>query len=407
MKNSPSETSSTHGRPSYFSGLSKDTFLLTFSSLFSDISTEMLYPVLPIFITQVLHQSPAIIGVIEGVATASQYIVQGFSGWLADRFQNKKSVALVGYALAAIAKPFIGFSTIWQHVLLARFTDRLGSGTRSAPRDALIAGSAAENSRGKAFGLEGIGDNLGAFFGPLITVVLLYRIHENLRSVFYLAFIPGIIAFILILFVKEKKSAQTEDVVFHFSLKAFPTSYWKYIFITALFGLGNSSNSFLILQAKNIGIPLLTTILIYAGFNLIAALSSYPAGTLSDTWGRKTLLLFGFGIYAITYLGFGASHNVITIGFLFLFYGIFSGMYRAVGKAFATDNIAPELRATAIGIFSTVIGLSGLAANLIAGQLWVTVSPTAAFYTGAFFSIISIISGYFFIQNTRLQKAKI
>lgn len=388
----------------YFSGLSRDTFLLTFASLFGDISTEMLYPVLPIFITQVLRGSPVVIGIVEGIATATQYIIQGFSGWFSDRFQRKKPVALVGYALAAIAKPFIGFSTVWQHVLVARFTDRLGSGTRSAPRDALIAGSAAENSRGKAFGLEGIGDNLGAFFGPLIAVALLYGLHENLRYIFYLAFIPGVIAFILILFVKEKRNTQTEHVVFHFSLQAFPASYWKYIFITALFGLGNSSNSFLILRARAAGIPLLVTILIYAGFNLVAALSSYPAGSLSDTWGRKTLLLLGFGIYAITYLGFGASGNLFTLGFLFLFYGIFSGLYRAVGKAFATDNIAPELRATAIGIFSTVIGLSSLAANLIAGHAWVTISPAATFYIGASISGISVLLGFFLISNTQRTK---
>ncbi len=392
-----------HKRSRYFSGLSRDTFLLTFASLFADISTEMLYPILPIFITQVLKDSPAVVGIIEGVATASQYIVQGFSGWIADRFQRKKPVALVGYALAAVAKPFIGFSTAWHQVLAARFTDRLGSGTRSAPRDALIAGSAAENSRGKAFGLEGIGDNMGAFIGPLVAIALLYGLHVNLRSIFYLAFIPGVIAFTLILFVREQRVQKSNRVEIHFSFKSFPATYWKYIAVTALFGIGNSSNSFLILQARNVGIPLLITILIYAGFNLVAALASYPAGSLSDTWGRKTLLLLGFAIYVVTYLGFGMSRNVAFLGFLFLFYGIFSGMYRAIGKAFATDNISPAMRATAIGIFSTVIGLTSLVANLIAGQLWVLVSPSAAFYTGAGFAIVGLIAGYFLISEKARQ----
>lgn len=363
----------------------------------------MLYPILPIYITQVLKDSPAIVGVIEGIATASKYIIQGFSGWLADRFQKKKPIALVGYALAALAKPFIGFSTVWHQVLAARFTDRLGSGTRSAPRDALIAGSAAENSRGKAFGLEGIGDNLGAFIGPLIAIALLYGLHVDLRSIFYFAFIPGVVAFILILFVREKHVQTSKRVVFHFSLKAFPASYWKYIAITALFGLGNSSNSFLILQAKNIGIPLFMTILVYAGFNLVAALTSYPSGALSDKFGRKSLLLISFIIYAITYLGFGMSNSVVVLGILFLFYGVHGGMYRTIGKAFATDHISQELRATAIGIFSMTVGLSGLIANLVAGQLWVHVSPAAAFYTGAAFSIISIITGYFLITDKRKE----
>ncbi len=388
-------------KKSFFSGLSKDTFLLAFASLFSDISTEMLYPVLPIFITQVLKDSPAVIGVIEGVATAVQYIIQGFSGWLADKFHRKKPIALFGYALAAIAKPLIGLSTSWHEVLTGRFLDRLGAGTRSAPRDALIAQSASEGMRGKAFGLEGIGDNLGAFIGPLIAVFLLYTLHINLRLIFYFAFIPGILAFVMILFVREKKEVPIKSVVLRFSFSAFPRKYWKYIIITALFGIGNSSNSFLILQAQRLGIPLIITILIYAGFNLVAATSSFPAGSLSDTFGRKKLLLLSFLIYTFTYIGFGASRNLLLIGFLFLLYGVYSGIYRAVGKAFATDDISPQFRATAIGMYSTVIGLSGLFASLIGGQLWVQISPAATFYFGAVFSLISLVAGYFLLSESK------
>jgi MFS family permease len=387
----------------YFSGLSRDTWLLTFGSLFSDISTEMLYPILPIFITQVLKDSPAIVGVIEGVATAIQYIIQGFSGWFADRFRQKKAVALAGYVLTALAKPFIGVSTVWQQVLMARFTDRLGAGIRSAPRDALIAGSAAENSRGKAFGLEGIGDNLGAFFGPLIAIALLYGLHLDIRNIFYFAFIPGLLAFTLVLFVREKKS-DGKKVVFKFSFRDFPKSYWWYLGVTALFGIGNSSNSFLILAARNAGIPLITTIFVYAGFNLVAALSSYPAGSLSDSVGRKSLLLLSFAISALTYWGFARNSSLMILGPLFVVYGIYSGIYRAVGKALATDNIPGDLRATAIGIFSTVVGLSGLASNLIAGQLWTRVSPSATFFMGVAFSLVALLAGYVFISEKRMQK---
>lgn len=385
----------------YFSGLSQATFLLAFASLFSDISTEMLYPVLPIFITQVLHDSPAVVGIIEGVATAIQYIIQGFSGWLADRFSWKKPTAIIGYLLTAFAKPFIGVSTVWQQVLLARFTDRLGAGIRSAPRDALVAGSANETSRGKAFGLEGIGDNLGAFIGPLIAVLLLYGLRVELRSVFYLAFLPGIVALILITLVKERKPAARSKVKLQFKWNAFPVSYWKYLFLTALFGIGNSSNSFLILQAKGLGIPLLTTILIYAGFNFVAAAASYPAGSLSDKLGRKNLLLVSFLIMFATYAGFGWGHNLYLIGVLFLLYGVYSGVYRAVGKATAVDNVPANLRATAIGIYSTVVGLSNLAANLIGGQLWVKVSPAATFYWGAGFALLSCLALPFLLRESR------
>lgn len=375
----------------YFKGLTKNTFLLTFASLFADISTEMLYPVLPIFITQVLKDSAAVVGIIEGVATAVQYIVQGFSGWIADRFQSKKEIALLGYALAALSKPFIGLSSIWQQVLTARFSDRLGTGIRSAPRDSLIAQSASEEHRGKAFGLEGIGDNFGAFVGPLIAIVVLYTLHVPIRSIFYLALIPGALAFSMIFLVKEKKQVADKKITLRFSWSAFPKKYWKYITVTALFGIGNSSNSFLILQAKHLGIPLLITILIYAGFNLVAALSSFPAGVLSDILGRKVVLACSFAIFLITYIGFGLSKNIFLIGLLFLLYGVYSGIYRAVGKAFATDGISPTLRATSIGIYSTVVGLSGLVASVVGGQLWVFISPSATFLYGASFALLGII----------------
>lgn len=383
----------------YFSGLTRNTFLLTLSSLFSDISTEMLYPVLPVFITQVLKDSPAVLGIIEGVATAIQYIIQGFSGWLSDRFQRKKSVALFGFALSAISKPFIGVSTVWQQVLVGRFFDRLGAGTRSAPRDALIAQSVDEKIRGRAFGLEGIGDNLGAFLGPLIAIVLLYALHVNLRSIFFLAFIPGAIAFSMVLLVREKRDVKKEKTVIKFSRSSFPKSYWKYILVTVIFGIGNSSNAFLILQAQNLGISLFITILIYSGFNLVAALTSYPAGNLSDKIGRKKILLLGFIVFAITYLGFGASKNILLIGFLFLLYGIYSGIYRAVGKAYATDGISPQFRATSIGIFSTAVGLSGLVASIVGGQLWVKVGAEATFMYGAVFAILACFSLLFLREN--------
>src|SRR5664279_386090 len=169
----------------YFSGLSRNTFLLALSSLFADISTEMLYPVLPVFMTQTLHATGSIVGLVDGFAQATQNIVQGFAGTLSDKLQKRKSIALAGYLLAAIAKPMMGLATIWQGVFAARLLDRFGAGTRSAPRDALIASSVDEKNRGKAFGLEGAGDNAGAFLGPLLALFLLYSLHVDIRSVFY------------------------------------------------------------------------------------------------------------------------------------------------------------------------------------------------------------------------------
>lgn len=383
----------------YFSGLSRNTFLLAFASLFADISTEMLYPILPIFLTQNLKAGGSIVGLIEGIATATQNIIQGFSGWLSDKLQKRKPIALAGYILAAISKPLIGFSSSWQGVLGARFLDRLGSGTRSAPRDALVASSADEKNRGKAFGLEGIGDNLGAFLGPIIAVILLFFLHLPIRSVFYLAIIPGLLAVCMILLVKEKHVAVLAKAKLDVSLSKFPKGYWKYLMVTALFGIGNSSNAFLILQTKNIGVPLEVTILIYALYNLVAALISYPSGALSDTLGRKNILLLSFLIFVITYLGFALTKNVFIIVSLFILYGCFQGIFRSVGKALASDFVPQNLHASSIGWYSTTVGISGLVASIVAGQLWDNVNHSAVFIYGASFAIVGTCAMMLFIPN--------
>jgi MFS family permease len=372
----------------YFSGLSINTFLLAFASLFADISTEMMYPILPIFLTQNLKAGGSIVGLIEGIASATQNIVQGFSGWLSDKLQKRKSIALVGYILAAISKPLIGFSFNWGGVLGARFLDRLGSGTRSSPRDAMVASSADEKNRGKAFGLEGIGDNLGAFLGPIIAVVLLFTLHVPIRFIFYLAIIPGLLAVCMILLVKEKYITVQIKAKIDVSINKFPKGYWKYLMVTALFGIGNSSNAFLILQTKNIGVPFEATILIYAVFNLVAALISYPSGALSDTFGRKNILSFSFLIFIITYFGFAFTKNIFVIGGLFILYGCFQGIFRSVGKALASDFVPQSLRASSIGWYSATIGITGLFASVIAGELWDKVGHTSVFVFGAIFAIV-------------------
>lgn len=383
----------------YFSGLSTNTFLLAFASLFADISTEMLYPVLPIYLTQMLKADGTVVGIVEGVATATQNIIQGFSGWLSDKLQKRKPIALVGYVLAAVSKPLIGFSTSWEGVLGARFLDRLGSGTRSAPRDALIASSAAEDSRGKAFGLEGFGDNLGAFLGPLVAVALLFTFHVPLRAIFYWAIIPGTLAVLMILFVKETTKNVKAKSTLDITVRKFPAGYWHYLLVTALFGIGNSSNAFLILQTKNLGVSLELTILIYAAYNLIASLASYPSGALSDTFGRKTVLMISFLIFIATYLGFAVSQNVFVIAGLFILYGLYQGIFRSVGKAFASDFVPQPLRASSIGWYSTIIGITSLIASIVAGELWDHVSHASVFLYGTVFAIIGTVALFLLIPR--------
>ncbi len=375
----------------YFAGLSKNTFLLAFASLFADISTEMLYPVLPVFLTQTLKASGSIVGLVDGFAQATQNIVQGFSGALSDKLQKRKSIAVAGYLLAAIAKPLMGLSTVWQGLFGARLLDRLGAGARSAPRDALIASSVDEKDRGRAFGLEGVGDNAGAFLGPLLAVFLLYALHVHIRAVFYLAIIPGLLAFFMVLLVKEHPAAVAAKSKIDVSLRQFPKGYWQYLLVTALFGLGNSSNAFLILRTQEIGASLETTILIYAAFNLVAALISYPAGSLSDTWGRKNILLASFVIFLIAYLGFALANNILLIAALFVFYGAYQGIFRAVGKAFAADFVPEHLRASGIGWYNTTVGLLQLVASVVAGLLWDQIGHAAVFYYAAAFAVVGSV----------------
>ena len=383
----------------YFSGLTKNSVFLACASLFSDISTEMLYPILPIYLTQNLKASGSIVGVIEGIAQASQNIIQGLSGYLSDKWQRRKPIALFGYILSAVSKPFIGIASTWPGAFAARISDRLGAGTRAAPRDALIASSVDEKNKGKAFGLEGIGDNLGAFLGPLVTVLLFFTFQLNIRYIFYLAIIPGLFAVLMILLVKEGKSDSKIKSKIDIHIGKFPNAYWKYLMVIALFGIGNSSNSFLILMVKGEGLSLIDTVLVYALFNLVAALISYPAGSLSDRFGRKPILLISFVIFLVSYIGFASTSRILLVSVLFVFYGLFQGIFRSVGKTFAADFVPENLRASSIGWYSTVVGLSGLVANIIAGQLWDQISHAAVFIYGAVFSCIGIIFLVILIPN--------
>ena len=383
----------------YFAGLSRNTFLLAFASLFADISTEMLYPILPVFLTETLRASGSVVGIVEGMAVAVQYIWQGVAGWLADKFQRPKSMALAGYVVAALSKPLIGLSSTWQAVLGARSLDRFATGTRSAPRDAMVAASASGDHRGKAFGLEGIGDNLGACLGPLITIALVSWLGFELRSIFLLAAVPGLLAAAMILLLREQPVRVWAKATLDTNVSRFPGAYWRYLAVTAVFGVGNSSNSFLILRTKDLGASLTVTVLIYALFNLVAALTSYPAGYLSDRLGRKRLLLGSFAVFLIVYLGFSSVSNIVVIAALFILYGVFEAAYRAVGKALAADFVPQDLRASGIGWYSATVGSSGLIASLVGGQLWTRVGPGSTFLFGAVMSGIGIMAALALISK--------
>ena len=374
------------------SWLTRDVVLLSLSSLFADISTEMLYPILPLFLTGVLGAGGSVVGLIDGVAQATQNIVQGFSGSLSDRMGRRKPIALTGYFLSALSKPLTGLATAWPGVLGARFLDRVGAGTRSAPRDALIATSAPAEHRGKVFGLEGLGDNLGAFLGPLIAVLLLGMFHLDMRAIFYLTIVPGLLAFIMVLFVREEQVDFAARARVDIRFRRFPRAYWKYLLATGLFGIGNSSNAFLILETQATGASVESTVLIYAGFNLVAALVSYPTGFLSDRFGRRNLLVAAVVVFFVVYSGFALTADVLIIAILFVCYGAYQGTFRTVGKALAADFIPEELRAGGIGWYNSLLGLAQLLASMIAGLLWDKLGHHAVFIYGATFAMISAVA---------------
>jgi MFS family permease len=363
-------------------GMNRNIALLTLTSLCADISTEMIYPVLPFFLTGVLRAPATVLGLIEGVAEGIQYGIQGPAGWLADRTGRKKPLGAIGYTLAAIGKPIIGLALVWPIALLGRALDRLGAGIRSAPRDALIAGSAARGHRALAFGFEGVGDHAGAFMGPLIALLLISVLQLPMRGIFLLAFIPGALALLLFLLVRERRqdsdrsAGQEGDEVparhrdrsssARLSLQAADPAYWRYLLVTALFGVGNSTNAFLLLRLQGIGAVFTTTLLVYALFNLVAALVSAPAGALADHLGSPKWVLFGcFLLFAVVYLGF------------------------ALGKAYAADLVPAAVRASGLGWYATVVGLSSLVASLVGGWLWTNVAPAATFVYGAAFALVA------------------
>jgi MFS family permease len=367
----------------FFSGFSKNTFLIAAASLFGDMSTEMITPVLPIFLTQVLHASGSVIGAVDGIAQALRNFIDGFSGAISDKLRKRKAITLLGYLLGATAKPVMGLATLWTWVLAGRMLDRFGAGIRSAPRDALIVSSVDRGDRGRGFGLEGFGENAGAFLGPVLTLLLLYALHFEIRSIFYLAAIPGVLAFAIVLCVREEVSNAPTRRIYIFNPRILPSAYWRFLFVIALFSIGNSTNSFILLRTQEAGASLIVTTLIYAVFHFAASLASYALGSLSDRWGRRNLLFGSFIIFLLAYLGLFLAGNLIAIAALFILYGIFEGTGRTLGKALASDFAPAELQATGIGWFSATAGLFQLAASVIAGFLWDKAGHASVFLFGA------------------------
>ena len=375
-----------------FPGISRTVILLGFVSLLTDISSESIYPLIPLFLTGVLHAPVSAIGLIEGIAESVASIVRIFSGWLSDRIGDRKWLTTAGYALSVLSKPLLSFSSGWHQVLGIRFMDRLGKGIRGAPRDALIADVTPPGKRGIAFGFHNAMDTTGAVLGPLIAFWLLKSVGLSFREIFLLAAIPGAIGvLILIFFVREKKKSANEREASLPSIRigSFEGNFRMFLLITAVFSIGNSSDAFLILKAKQNGISTANILLVVVLFNSIQALLATPAGAVSDRLGRRNVILLGFLVFAAVYMGFGITSSPVITVILFAFYGVYSALTYGVQKAFASDLISANMRGTGLGAYNMVTGIALLPASLIAGLLWDKVNPSAPFVYGAAMALVA------------------
>ena len=377
---------------SYF-GFGSNVFFSGLVSFCMDVSSEMIYPLVPLFLASVLGVNKSMIGLIEGVAEATASLLKVFSGWFSDRIGQRKNLMIAGYAISTLSRPVIALAGAWQQVLASRFTDRVGKGIRTAPRDAIIAESAQITHLGRAFSFHRTLDTMGAVVGPALTFLLLEFFSNDYRKVFWLSMVPGVVAVLLIiLFISEKKKCPT----LHAERPRLTRNHfdWKvkfFIVIAALFALGNSSDAFLILRAEQIGIPTMMIPAVYLVFNLVYSLSAIPAGVAADRFGKKRIILLGFVLFAGLYYGFAVARNAETIWVLFGLYGLFMGFTEGIQKAFLATIIPPDCKATAFGVYAAVIGIAMLPASLIAGWLWDRVSPAAPFFFGAATAVLSAL----------------
>ncbi|MCX7994841.1 MAG: MFS transporter [candidate division WOR-3 bacterium] len=374
----------------FSSFLTRNVFALGLVSLFTDLSTEMSYAIIPIFLKDVLKAQPVFIGLIEAIAESTASILKTFSGYISDRLKKRKLFILAGYSFSALVKPLLALATQGWHVLLVRFADRFGKGIRTAPRDALIAESTSAEFYGRTYGFHRAMDTLGAILGPLFAFLILGISHQNYRLLFALAFIPGFIAVLIIIFsVRDILPERVKSL--RFSLKEINPRLKIFFIIIIIFTLGNSSDAFLILRAKEVGLSVNLIPILWLVFNVSYFLWSYPAGVISDRIGRKKTLVFGFLIYSITYSVLAFNNRVALLWPIFIIYGLYYGFTEGNLRALVADLSGSEHRGTIFGIYHTVIGITFLPANLLMGYLWQKFGFNIALLAGASLSLISAI----------------
>ena len=367
--------------------LPRNVIVLSLVSLFTDASSEMIYPLIPVFLATVLGASAMSVGAIEGTAEAVASVLKVVSGTWSDRLSRRKPLIVAGYALASVVRPLIGVAQAAVQVFAVRVTDRIGKGLRTAPRDALIADSVAHDQRGRAYGFHRAADHAGAVLGPLIAFALLQLAGLSLRTVFLLAAIPAALAVTtLVAGVKETPRVVVPSSSHPVTAKAggrLPGRFFAYLGILALFTLGNSTDAFLLLRAQTLGVPIAQVPLLWAFLHVVKMATSVPGGSLSDRVGRWPLIVAGWAVYALVYYGFARAGDVWHAWLLFGCYGLFFGLTEGVEKAMVADLVGTGVRGRAFGWFHMTTGLVALPASILFGWIWDRSGPSTAFTFGA------------------------
>ncbi|MCL1816283.1 MAG: MFS transporter [Clostridiales bacterium] len=370
-------------------------FFLGMVSFFTDISTEMVYPLIPLYLTAAFGATPALVGVIEGIAESTASLLKVFSGYVSDRFHRKKATAFLGYAAGIIYKLALLFAGSWVGILGARVIDRVGKGIRTAPRDVLVSESAQKGGMGQAFGLHKALDMSGSALGILITYFLLKNIGDGFdyKKLFLFSIIPAFLGLSMFVFIKEKQMLNPikKREPFWQGIRKVNRQLWLYLMVVFLFTLGNSSNTFILLKAKDTGFTTVSVILLYFIYNITASLLAIPFGKLSDRLGRKRLLVPGYLAFSFCYLGFAFAVNQWMMVTVFVLYGVYTAMIAGAERAYVAEISPPKLKGTMLGLQSTISGIALLPASIIAGILWTSVGAAVPFVFGAGLSLIAAL----------------
>jgi len=382
---SPQEPKEMYQEPSPVPGVSRNVFTLGLVSFAADVASEMLYPLIPIFLTVTLGAPVAVLGVIEGLAEGTASLMKVASGWYSDRLPLRKPLVAVGYGLSAVGKLLLATAFGWPQVLIARVADRFGKGVRTSPRDALIADFSDPAHFGRAYGFHRMADTAGAVLGPLIGLALLAIMGEqNLRPVFLVAVVPGAASVFLVGLVRERRrKPQIAAARAKIDLSGADAVFWMFLGISLLFAFGNSSDTFLILRAKDLGLGLTIVVLMYVVYNVFYSLLALPAGIVADRLGKRLLVTGGFLVYGLVYMGFALTGEGTHLWPLFAIYGIYMALTDGMARAMVAELSPGDRRGTFLGLYHTGIGLMAVAASVLAGVLWSAVGPPAPFWLGA------------------------